>query len=86
MLNCPACKQPTVHSKAKTFDELAIDACFIVFPSDGDDSGHGGFRGRYRLFRKTHGTTQNALPNSIAVGTGAPSHWPDHVRVLEILP
>lgn len=83
---CPACKHPGVYSRPQTFDDLRVDHLFVIFPSDGDDSGHGGFRGAHRLFKKTsHKTKDGLVPNSVAVGTGTPSHWPAGVRVLEIL-
>lgn len=39
-------------SKPKTLAELDVGDVFIFFPSDGDDSGHGGFRSGARLFQK----------------------------------
>lgn len=39
-------------SKPKTLAELNVGDKFIYFPTDGDDSGHGGFRGGERLFVK----------------------------------
>lgn len=40
-------------SKKLTFEELEVGDHFISFPSDGDDKGHGGYRGAHRLFIKT---------------------------------
>lgn len=40
------------HSKPLTVGELDVGDTFIFFPDDGDDSGHGGFRGSGRLFVK----------------------------------
>jgi hypothetical protein len=40
-------------SKPLTFRELSIGDCFISFPTDGDDSGHGGYRKGSYLLRKT---------------------------------
>jgi hypothetical protein len=39
-------------SRPKTVADLKVGDKFIVFPDDGDDSGHGGFRGGCRLFVK----------------------------------
>lgn len=39
-------------SKPKTLADLEVGDTFIVFPYDGDDSGHGGFRAGANLFRK----------------------------------
>lgn len=41
------------QSKPLTFRELAVGDHFIHFPTDGDDSGHGGFRNGKNLFKKT---------------------------------
>jgi hypothetical protein len=35
-----------------TVRDLKVGEKFIFFPYDGDDSGHGGFRGGARLFEK----------------------------------
>jgi hypothetical protein len=40
------------QSKPLTVRDLKVGEKFIFFPSDGDDSGHGGFRGGARLFVK----------------------------------
>lgn len=40
-------------SKPLTLGELEPETMFIFFPSDGDDSGHGGFRGGPRIFIKS---------------------------------
>jgi hypothetical protein len=40
------------HSRPSTLAELAVGDKFIVFPDDGDDHGHGGFRGGGRLWVK----------------------------------
>jgi len=46
-------EQLKTTSKPLTFGELAVGDCFIGFPIDGDDSGHGGFRETHNLFWKT---------------------------------
>ncbi len=40
------------HSKPCTIADLKVGDTFIPFPTDGDDHGHGGFRGGSRLFIK----------------------------------
>jgi hypothetical protein len=40
------------HSQPKTLADLAAGDTFIEFPGDGDDSGHGGFKGGGRLLVK----------------------------------
>jgi len=77
------------QSKPLTFGELAVGEHFIAFPLDGDDSGHGGFRGGQNLFRKISaedrtGPTQLA-PNAQATGTGTRSNMPVGMRVLKII-
>jgi hypothetical protein len=37
-------------SKPITVGDLKVGDKFIFFPTDGDDSGHGGFKGGARLF------------------------------------
>lgn len=39
-------------SKPLTLADLSVGDVFIRFPMDGDDSGHGGFKGGARLFVK----------------------------------
>jgi hypothetical protein len=40
------------YSKPLTLADLKVWDTFIVFPSDGDDHGHGGFKGGGRLYVK----------------------------------
>jgi len=35
-----------------TFNELKLSDKFIVFPIDGDNTGHGGFKGGHHIFYK----------------------------------
>ena len=39
-------------SKPKSLGDLPIGSHFICFPTDGDDSGHGGFKGGARVKTK----------------------------------
>lgn len=45
-----------------TFGELKICQKFICLPLPGDNSGHGGFRGTYHIFTKTHEVVTEAAP------------------------
>ena len=38
--------------KTLTFGDLKVGDMFIDFPTDGDNSGHGGFKTGYVLFKK----------------------------------
>ncbi len=52
-------------SKPLTFKELCIGDKFIGFPSDGDDSGHGGFRkGSYIFEKESLTATSNSKFNN----------------------
>lgn len=73
-------------SKPLTFAELKIGDTFISFPSDGDDSGHGGFRKGAWLMRKTAEDDGNALnDNYVRVHDGAFSHWRGSGQVYKVL-
>lgn len=37
------------HSKPLTLNDLKVGDKFIFFPDDGDDHGHGGFKGSEQL-------------------------------------
>ena len=68
----------TTQSKPLTFKELGFGKWFIAFPIDGDDSGHGGYRGRHHLFIKTGNNEALKLLHS------ANSHMLDDMQVLEV--
>ena len=68
-------------SKPLTFGELSVGDAFISFPWDGDDSGHGGYRGHSYLFTKI---PEGDRGNSIR-GDGAVSHMPNCLVVIHIL-
>lgn len=77
------------QSKPLTFKELAVGDSFIAFPTDGDDSGHGGYRRGANLFRKVSaedrtGPTKLVL-NARATGSGTHSHMPPSMPVLKII-
>ncbi len=81
--SCPLCK-PT-QSKPLTFKELSIGDHFIAFPLDGDDSGHGGFRGASRVCKKLSEDIGPLKDNDIAIGTGITSHSPAKMKILRVL-
>ncbi|HTM68135.1 MAG TPA: hypothetical protein VL426_02445 [Candidatus Binatia bacterium] len=72
-----------------TFAELEVGEHFIAFPSDGDDSGHGGYRRGQRLFRKISAEDRTGpsqlVENAEATGTGTRSHMPLGMRILKII-
>lgn len=76
----------STESKPLTFGELEEGAKFISFPEDGDDAGHGGYRGGAYLFVKLRKTTLGAEgENAVKCMTGAGSHMPDSMPVYLIL-
>ena len=44
---------PAEYFEPLTFGELKIGEAFIVFPTPGDNSGHGGFKTKHWIFTKT---------------------------------
>ena len=41
------------RSDTLTFEDILVGERFIVFPTAGDDAGHGGYKGVHWLFVKT---------------------------------
>lgn len=73
-------------SKPLTFEEIAVGSHFISFPLDGDDSGHGGYRGAHRVFKKlSDAQTATLTENAVTTETGSLSHMPPGMRVLPVL-
>ncbi len=72
----------TTLSQPRIFGELEPGKRFIGFPLDGDNSGHGGFQGGHVLFIKIAPTERG---NARAVTSGATSHIPDGMAVIEVL-
>ena len=65
-----------------TFGELKVGEHFVCFPTDGDDSGHGGFRSGSYVFAKIEPehTLSYCLPdNSIRIQDGIKTHNPDTI-------
>lgn len=71
-------------SKPLTFGELAQGAKFIWFPVDGDDSGHGGFRGKHYIFTKLRESAGKNGENAVRDHDGTLSHMPDRMEVLPV--
>ena len=82
-----------MQSAPLTFGELAIGDRFISFPLDGDDSGHGGFRGGSYLFEKvqTGWHTSGSIgataltENAKRLKDGIYSSMPPSMRILKVL-
>lgn len=69
-------------SKPLTFGELSIGDHFIGFPVDGDDSGHGGYRGGHNLFRKI---SKRQSDNAVAVESGTLSWMTNNMEVIKVI-
>lgn len=52
-------------SQKLIFSEIKTNSHFIAFPEDGDDSGHGGFRGKHNVFIKTSATTASNIKTDV---------------------
>ncbi len=77
-----------MESKPLTFGELKVGEFFIGFPTDGDDSGHGGFRGGSYVFKKTEPTPtkwHDIFENSFRLMDGSKSTYPDTMLVLNVI-
>ncbi len=83
--NCPLCEARTTMSKPLMFKEIPIGGHFIAFPLDGDDSGHGGFRGAARVCKKLSEDVGPLKDNDVAIDTGVTSHSPAKMKVLRVL-
>ena len=86
-------------TKRETFGGLEVGDKFIVFPTDGDNSGHGGYLGYHTLFKKINPcyekttlkifkskiTSQPSLEmNMMSVEAGILSHSPNNMFVIKI--
>lgn len=82
-------KEPADCFEPPTFGELRVYDKFICFPLPGDNSGHGGFRGMFRIFTKAHplGTIEMLTsPNNGRAenSKGVSSYFPDSMLVLRV--
>lgn len=81
------------QSKPLTFGELKIGDSFIGFPTDGDDSGHGGFRNGSYVFKKIESPLKYGLhDNKCGLTDNATrlldknnSHFPDSMLVHKVI-
>jgi len=72
-----------------TFGNLSVGDCFIAFPTDGDNKGHGGFLGAYNVFRKIKPKTkflaeQEWKDNCESVSNKTLSKLPDNFLVIKV--
>lgn len=76
------------QSKPLTFGELKVGKKFIGFPIDGDDSGHGGFRGGFNIFIKFGEDESKPYitpsANAMMLRDGVPSHMPKTMHIIEV--
>lgn len=76
------------QSEPLQFHELSVGDHFIMFPADGDDSGHGGFRGTRWLCRKTRpselGEPYGVVTNLVCINNGAESRATPGMRVIKV--
>lgn len=70
------------QSQLLTLGELEVGSNFIVFPTDGDDSGHGGFRRAKVLFTKLLATDGD---NVRAITSQTESRLPDDTKVIRVV-
>lgn len=72
--------------KLLRFGELSVEECFISFPLPGDNDGHGGYRGAYRVFRKKLMTAISTQDSGTATdGRGSASDFPNTMPVIKVL-
>ncbi len=77
-----------MESKPLTFGELKVGEHFVDFPTDGDDSGHGGFRRGSYVFEKIDPTStkiENWFENAIRKMDKVKSTFPDTMLVYKVI-
>jgi len=67
-----------------TFGELHEGATFISFPTDGDDSGHGGFRKSQYVFTKLRQSVGSKDENAMRNCDGTLSLFPSSMQVINV--
>lgn len=82
------------QSRPMEFAELSVGEYFIAFPLDGDDGGHGGFRGSANVFRKVSDEDRisdlELAQNSVCIahrssnGRVITTHSPPTMQVLRV--
>ena len=79
--------QPAESFELMTFGELKDDDMFISMPMPGDNSGHGGFRGPFFIFKKIEpliGDTGQEV-NCVRLKDDTPSNVPDTANVIQVI-
>lgn len=77
-------------SEPLTFGELHYSCYFVAFPKDGDDAGHGGYRGEHMVFKKAYRSESwrrdppPLAENAYAIGTGKWSHFTSSMQILQL--
>lgn len=79
-----------MQSKPLTFGELKVGEYFVDFPTDGDDSGHGGFRGGAYVFEKInqtkdHNKSIEIIYNAVRLTDKIASSFPDTMLVFKVI-
>ncbi len=77
-----------MESTPLTFGELKIGDHFVDFPTDGDDSGHGGFRkGAYvfQKIKKEKTTHKEVYENAVRLFDKNKSGFPDAMTVYKVI-
>lgn len=64
-----------------TFGELEVGDHYVAFPRDGDDSGHGGYRGEHYVFKKTGTNEGTRLWDGVSSSMYPASHGMHVVKV-----
>ena len=81
------------QSKPLTIGDVKVGEKFILFPTDGDDSGHGRFRGGGRLVTRITPRPPAPRPGityhkdlliTCKTSTGEELEWPLHMPVLVV--
>lgn len=76
------------ESKPLTFGELKKGENFVDFPTDGDDSGHGGYRSGAYVFVKTDKVKteyEGMFLNAVRLLDGSTSSFPDTMLVFKVI-
>ena len=72
-----------------TFGELLVGDHFIGFPQDGDDSGHGGYRSEFHVFKKVNRKKKNKIyaycDNAQRLRDKNYSHFPGDMPVCKVI-
>lgn len=67
-----------------TFGELEIGDRYIGIPLPGDNSGHGGFRGTYNVFKKIRRDFNPDRPNALRISDRVKTYNPAEMAVIKL--